>query len=81
MALRLLPRYSMRIRLVLPEPREPEAEPEWGSLRLIEVLEGGEEFLEAVTSRLNEIVVKPVGRYAISYVPGRPGARRPPRRI
>jgi hypothetical protein len=43
-----------------------------------EVLEGGEEFLEALQLRLNEIVRKPNGRFVISYVTGQPGAKTPP---
>ena len=48
-------------------------------LHAVEVLEGGEEFLEALQIRLNEIVRKPNGRFVISYVPGKPGAKAPPR--
>ena len=45
----------------------------------VEVLEGVDEFLEALTMRLNEIVRKPSGRFVISYVPGAPNAKKPPR--
>jgi len=45
----------------------------------VEVLEGGDEFLEALTMRLNEIVRKPNGRFVISYVAGQPGSKTPPR--
>lgn len=54
--------------------RGPEA-----AIDAVEVLEGGDEFLEALTMRLNEIVLKPSGRFVISYVPGAPGAKKPPR--
>lgn len=50
-----------------------------GSLQAVEVLEGGDEFLEALQMRLNEIVRKPNGRFVITYVPGKPGAKTPPR--
>jgi hypothetical protein len=49
------------------------------SLHAVEVLEGGDEFLEALQIRLNEIVRKPNGRFVITYVPGKPGAKTPPR--
>ena len=39
----------------------------------------GDEFLEAISMRLNEIVRKPNGRFVISYVSGTPGAKAPPR--
>lgn len=71
---------SVRIRLILGDPPTPERKLTGGSISLNEVLEGEEEFLQAVASRINEIVAKPRGRYAISYVPGSPGSRRPPRR-
>lgn len=45
----------------------------------VEVLEDGEEFLEALQMRLNDIVRKPNGRFVISYVSGRVDARRPPK--
>jgi hypothetical protein len=48
-------------------------------MQAVEVLEGGEEFLEALALRLSEIVRKPSGRFVISYVPGQPGAKAPPR--
>ncbi len=44
-----------------------------------ELFEGGEEFLEELTLRLNEIIRKPNGRFVICYVAGRPGAKTPPR--
>jgi len=72
--------HSVRIRLILGDPPTPERKLSGGSISLTEVLEGEEEFLQALASRINEIVAKPRGRYAISYVPGSPGARRPPRR-
>ena len=50
-----------------------------GAIDAVEVLEGGDEFLEALTMRLNEIVRKPSGRFVISYVQGAPGAKKPPR--
>ncbi len=50
-----------------------------GGLSLVEVLEGDREFLEALTMRLDEVVGKPKGRFVISYLPGQPGSRRPPR--
>jgi hypothetical protein len=50
-----------------------------GTLGPVEVLEGGDEFIEALSMRLNEIVRKPSGRFVISYVPGAPGAKKPPR--
>jgi hypothetical protein len=71
---------GVRIRLILGDPPTPERKLTGGSISLTEVLEGEEEFLQAVAARINEIVAKPQGRYAISYVPGSPGARRPPRR-
>jgi hypothetical protein len=49
-----------------------------GALSLIEASEGDREFLEALAMRLDEIVVKPKGRFVISYRTGQPGARRPP---
>ena len=45
----------------------------------VEVLEGGDEFLEAISIRLNEIIRKPNGRFVISYVSGKPGSKAPPR--
>ena len=44
----------------------------------VEVLEGADEFLEALSIRLNEIVRKPNGLFVISYVSGQPGAKTPP---
>jgi len=63
---------------VRPETPDPNARPD-GALGDIEVLEGGDEFLEALQMRLNEIVRKPNGRFVITYVPGKPGAKTPPR--
>jgi len=60
------------------DSEDPGQELESGRIRLMEVLEGAEEFLEAIELRLNEIVQRPKGRFVISYVPGVPGARRPP---
>ncbi len=68
----------MRIRQVL-QDGDPEQELANGALSLVEVLEGDKEFLEALTMRLDEVVGKPKGRFVISYLPGQPGARRPPR--
>ena len=68
----------MLIRLRPKETVNPETELAGGSLHLVEVLEGAEEFLDALVSRLNEIVRKPSGRFVISYVDGNPGSRRPP---
>ncbi|HTO87118.1 MAG TPA: hypothetical protein VMR54_06265 [Thermoanaerobaculia bacterium] len=64
------------------EVRPPEPDPNLsreGSLGPVEVLEGGDEFLEAISMRLNEIIRKPSGRFVISYVPGQPGSKTPPR--
>ena len=65
---------------------ELKAEPDGASpggmeqgLQASEVLEGGDEFLEALQMRLNEIIRKPNGRFVISYVAGQPGAKNPPR--
>ena len=44
----------------------------------VEVIEGDEEFLEAISLRLEQIIAKPKGRFVISYTQGQPGARRPP---
>jgi len=63
---------------VRPETPDPSARPD-GALGGVEVLEGGDEFLEALQMRLNEIVRKPNGRFVITYVPGKPGAKTPPR--
>jgi hypothetical protein len=68
----------MRINLTFPK-MDPELELAGGALSLMEVLEGDREFLDALTLRLDEIVGKPKGRFVISYSPGQPGARRPPR--
>jgi hypothetical protein len=69
----------VRIRLVLGDPADPEQELSGGQVSVREILEGDAEFLEAITMRLNEIIRKPKGRFVISYMPGSPGARRPPR--
>ena len=45
----------------------------------VEVLRDGEEFLEALQMRLNDIVRKPNGRFVISYMSGRTDSRRPPK--
>ncbi|MGE5278019.1 MAG: hypothetical protein ACM3SU_13560 [Acidobacteriota bacterium] len=68
----------MKIEIREQEPADPGATRQ-GSLQAVEVLEGGEEFLEALTLRLNEIILKPNGRFVISYVAGQPGAKSPPR--
>jgi hypothetical protein len=68
----------MKIELRLEEPSDRTSPPD-GTLPVEEVLEGGEEFLEALSMRLNEIVRKPSGRFVISYVPGKPGSKTPPR--
>ena len=60
------------------DPEDPGKEPEGRRIGLVEVLEGATEFLEAIELRLSEIVTKPKGRFVISYIPGMPGARRPP---
>jgi len=61
-------------------PPEPDSNFGPGSGRSqVEVLEGGDEFLEAISMRLNEIIRKPSGRFVISYVPGQPGSKTPPR--
>jgi len=77
-AFALLSSRPVRIQLIL-RGSDPERENSGGEPRLQEVLEGDAEFLEAITFRLNEIVAKPKGRFVISYLPGVPGARRPPR--
>ena len=66
------------MRLTFPDA-DPERELAGGALCLVEVLEGEREFLDALTLRLDQIVGKPKGRFVISYRPGQPGARRPPR--
>jgi hypothetical protein len=78
MALGLLLLSGMKIEVRLEEPADPVAGSD-GALRAVEVLEGGDEFLDALTMRLNEIVRKPSGRFVISYVPGKPGSKVPPR--
>ncbi len=70
-----LPGMKIEIKAEGPDPN-PGAD---DSLNAVEVLQGGDEFLEALTMRLNEIVRKPSGRFVISYVPGAPGAKKPPR--
>lgn len=61
-------------------PQEPDANlSREGGFGPVEVLEGGDEFLEAISMRLNEIIRKPSGRFVISYVPGHPGSKTPPR--
>ncbi len=52
--------------------------PAGGAFEPAEVLEGSDEFLEAIQMRLNEIIRKPNGRFVISYVSGKPGAKVPP---
>jgi hypothetical protein len=69
------------IRLALGGPADPERELPGGQGCFQEILEGDAEFLEAIAIRLNEIVTKPKGRFVISYLPGSPGARRPPRTL
>jgi hypothetical protein len=39
----------------------------------------GDQLLQLLSLRLNEIVQKPQGRFVISYVSGQPGSKRPPR--
>jgi hypothetical protein len=61
-------------------PQEPDSNlSREGGLGAVEVLEGGDEFIEAISMRLNEIIRKPSGRFVISYVPGQPGSKTPPR--
>jgi hypothetical protein len=68
------------MRILLAQPNgDPEQQLGPGALSMTEVLEGDKEFLEALTMRLDEVVGKPKGRFVISYLPGQPGARRPPR--
>ena len=74
LALRLLISSGVKIEVRLEEPSDPRSSP-----NSVEVLEGGDEFLEAISMRLNEIVRKPNGRFVISYVSGTPGAKAPPR--
>jgi hypothetical protein len=68
----------MVIRLAPGESVDTERELAGGGLHLMEVLEGAEEFLDALVSRLNEIVKKPSGRFVISFVNGTPGSKPPP---
>ncbi len=77
LALRLLPLQGMKIE-VRPQDPDPHLSRD-GNLGPVEVLEGGDEFLEAISMRLNEIIRKPSGRFVISYVPGQPGSKTPPR--
>jgi hypothetical protein len=77
-ALALLFREGMIIRLTPGEAGDPERELAGGGLQLMEVLEGADEFLDAIVARLNEIVKKPSGRFVISFVDGAPGSKRPP---
>jgi hypothetical protein len=70
---------TMIIRLTPEDAGSPEVELAGGGLQLTEVLEGADEFLDAIVARLNEIVRKPSGRFVISYVEGHPGSRRPPK--
>jgi hypothetical protein len=49
-----------------------------GGSAFVEVLEGEQEFLDAITLRLDQIVAKPRGRFVVSYTQGQPGARKPP---
>jgi hypothetical protein len=61
--------------------RLPEFDPEatlGGQPAYVDVLEGDQEFLDAISLRLEQIVAKPKGRFVISYTSGRPGAKRPP---
>ena len=69
--------FSVKIEVRLEEPSDPRSQPD--RPEAVEVLEGGDEFLEALSLRLNEIVRKPNGRFVISYVSGTPGAKAPPR--
>ncbi|MGH9369562.1 MAG: hypothetical protein ACRD3M_18060 [Thermoanaerobaculia bacterium] len=68
----------MKIEVRLEEPPDPDVRRD-GALQAVEVLEGGDEFLDALTMRLNDIIRKPSGRFVISYVPGKPGSKAPPR--
>lgn len=70
--------FRMKLEVRQEEPSDRDAQPDDG-LQAIEVLEGSEEFLEALAMRLNEIILKPNGRFVISYISGKPGARTPPR--
>ena len=75
MASTLLLRSVMKIEVAGGETPDRNAE---AAVPGEEVLEGGDEFLEALAIRLNEIVRKPNGRFVISYVTGQPGAKTPP---
>lgn len=68
----------MKIEFRLDEQPDSPVRPD-GALDPVEVLEGGEEFLQALSMRLNEIVLKPNGRFVISYITGKPGSKTPPR--
>jgi hypothetical protein len=68
----------MKIEVRLEEPPDSQSQVD-GGLHAVEVLEGGDEFLEALSMRLNEIVQKPNGRFVISYISGKPGSKTPPR--
>jgi hypothetical protein len=68
----------MKIEVRTEAPTDPKSHPE-GAFQAVEVLEGVDEFLEALQMRLNEIVLKPSGRFVISYIPGKPGSKVPPR--
>jgi hypothetical protein len=57
---------------------EPDPESTLGRMAYTEVLEGDQEFLDAITLRLDQIVAKPKGRFVVSYTQGQPGARKPP---
>lgn len=69
----------MKIQVRLEELAERQARPDDSGSSPVEMLEGSDEFLEALSLRLNQIVRKPNGRFVISYVPGKPGAKTPPR--
>jgi hypothetical protein len=69
---------GMKIEVRLDEQPDSSARPD-GGLEPVEVLEGSEEFLQALSIRLNEIVLKPNGRFVISYITGKPGSKTPPR--
>jgi hypothetical protein len=73
----LLSPSGVKIEMRPPDRGEPRTGAE-SSLDMVEVLEGGDEFIEALSMRLNEIVRKPSGRFVISYMPGTPGAKKPP---
>jgi hypothetical protein len=73
----LLSRSGVKIEIRPPDGDGPGSGAET-PLDMVEVLEGGDEFIEALSMRLNEIVRKPSGRFVISYMPGTPGAKKPP---